>query len=117
MKTVNRYLAVVSLALVVGQTPNPKSQTDQFTLAPIPASAHHRHQSAPHLRNANGTSQNWSGYAIESNFKAPLNGAVSDVKGTWTVPEVSSSSSASRSNARLPNSRVVSTANIRGFTG
>src|SRR5213594_3247598 len=37
MKTVNRYLAVVSLALVVGQTPNPKSQTNQFTLAPIPA--------------------------------------------------------------------------------
>ena len=94
MKTVLRYLAVLSLALVVGQTPSPRSQSNQFPLAPLPASAvHHRHQAAPHLRNANGTSQNWSGYAVESNLKAPLSGVVSDVKGTWTVPEVSSSGS------------------------
>jgi len=94
MKTVNRYLMVLSLALVGGQAPNPKSQADQFTLAPIPASAvHHPHQAAPHLRNANGTSQNWGGYAVESDFNAPLRGAVSDVKGTWTVPAVSSSGS------------------------
>jgi len=94
MKTVNRYLMVLSLALVGGQAPNPKSQANQFTLAPIPASAvHHPHQAAPHLRNANGTSQNWGGYAVESDFNAPLSGAVSDVKGTWTVPAVSSSGS------------------------
>jgi len=85
---------VLSLALVGGQAPKPKSQADQFTLAPIPASAvHHPHQAAPHLRNANGTSQNWGGYAVESDFNAPLRGAVSDVKGTWTVPAVSSSGS------------------------
>src|SRR2546425_108089 len=94
MKTVNRYLMVLSLALVGGQTSDPKSQTRQFTLAPIPASAvHHPRQAAPHLRNANGTSQNWGGYAVESDFNAPLRGAVSDVKGTWTVPGVSSSGS------------------------
>jgi len=94
MKTVLRYLAVLSLVLVVGQTSSPRSQSNQFILAPLPASAvHHRHQAAPHLRNANGTSQNWSGYAVESNLQAPLSGVVSDVKGTWTVPEVSSSGS------------------------
>ncbi len=83
-----------SLALVVGQTPGPNLQPNQFTLAPIPSSAvHHRHQAAPHLRNANGTSQNWSGYAVESNLQAPLSGVVSDVKGTWTVPKVSRSGS------------------------
>ena len=93
MKTVTRYLMVVSLALVGGQTSSPKCHSNQFTLAPIPASAvHHPHQ-APHLRNANGTSQNWSGYAVESNLQAPLSGVVSDVKGTWIVPEASSSGS------------------------
>jgi len=94
MKTVTRYLAVLSLTLLAGQTPNPKSQPNQFALALIPAPAvHHRHQAAPHIRNANGTSQNWCGYAVESDLNAPLRGAVSDVKGTWTVPAVSSSGS------------------------
>src|SRR5262245_42314647 len=95
MKTVTRFLAVFSLTLAVGQTSHPKSQANLFTLEPIPASAvHHRHQAAPHLRNANGTSQNWCGYAVESDLNAPLTGAVSDVKGKWTVPAVSSSGSA-----------------------
>ncbi len=94
MKIVIRYLAALSLVFVANQPPSPESQRNQFTLAPIPASAvHHPHQRAPHLRNANGTSQNWGGYAVESDFNAPLRGSVTDVKATWTVPGVSSSGS------------------------
>lgn len=39
-----------------------------------------------HLRN--GTSTNWSGYAVETNLKTPTSGAVSDVSGSWVVPTV-----------------------------
>lgn len=95
MKSLPRYLAVLSLSFAVGQTLNPESQANPFTLEPISAAAvHHRHH-APHFRNANGTSQNWGGYAVESNLSAPSSGVVTDVKGTWTVPEVSSSGSPS----------------------
>jgi hypothetical protein len=34
------------------------------------------------------TSQNWSGYAVETSFSSPKSGAVSDVKGQWKVPAV-----------------------------
>lgn len=39
-----------------------------------------------HLRN--GTSTNWSGYAVASPLSAPAAGAVSDVSGNWVVPKV-----------------------------
>jgi hypothetical protein len=97
MKTVVRHLPVFALVLLLGQNGDSNLQPNQiqFALAPIAASAVlHRQQAAPHLRNANGTSQNWSGYAVESNLNSPSSGAVSDVKGTWTVPQVSSSGSA-----------------------
>ena len=94
MKIVTRYLAALSLVFVANQPPSRESQTNQFTLAPIPASAvHHPHQGAPHLRNANGTSQNWSGYAAETSLSSPQDGAVTDVKGSWIVPAVTASSS------------------------
>ncbi len=44
------------------------------------------HPSAPHIRLKQGTSSNWSGYAVETNLNFPQNYAVSDVKGTWVVP-------------------------------
>src|SRR5437867_12855510 len=97
MKTLIRYSLVALLALStdssVTTTPGASIQND-FVLVPIPFSAVHRQQAVPHLRNANGTSQNWGGYAVESDLNAPLSGAVSDVQGTWTVPSVSKSSSA-----------------------
>jgi hypothetical protein len=34
------------------------------------------------------TSTNWSGYATETNLASPQSGAISDVRGTWTVPSV-----------------------------
>jgi peptidase A4-like protein len=40
-----------------------------------------------HLRN--GTSTNWSGYAIATSLTAPASNAVSNVSGSWVVPAVS----------------------------
>lgn len=39
-----------------------------------------------------GTSSNWSGYAVETNLMTPQNNAVTDVKGQWVVPAVNPSS-------------------------
>jgi hypothetical protein len=49
---------------------------------------------APRLRNRNGTSGNWSGYTSETSLTSPQNGAVTDVRGCWTIPAVSASGSA-----------------------
>ncbi len=43
---------------------------------------------APRDRITDSNSTNWSGYAIATNLKHAKNGAVSDVKGTWTVPAI-----------------------------
>ena len=43
---------------------------------------------APRIHIKEGTSSNWSGYAIETNLTYPQKGAVTDVKGSWTVPAV-----------------------------
>jgi len=53
----------------------------QMTLRSLPVAALH------HVRNANGSSTNWSGYVAESKLSAPAVGSVSDVKGTWIVPK------------------------------
>jgi hypothetical protein len=45
----------------------------------------------------NGTSSNWSGYAVETNLNSPQNNAVNNVSGQWTVPSVSCTSAASYS--------------------
>jgi hypothetical protein len=46
---------------------------------------------APRIQIKDGTSSNWSGYAIETNLTHPQNGAVTDVKGSWVVPAVDAS--------------------------
>jgi len=67
---------------------------DNCVLVPIPASAvHHAWEGKPRVRNKNGTSSNWGGYALETSLSAPQNNAVSDVKGQWTVPSVTASTS------------------------
>jgi hypothetical protein len=92
VNTIARAAAVVlvvvlsALCLTSGSTGLPEGQ---FTLQAIPVSA------LQHVWNANGTSLNWSGYVAESNFAAPLNGAVSDVKGTWVVPTVAANGATS----------------------
>jgi hypothetical protein len=52
---------------------------------------------APRVPIKQGTSSNWAGYAVETNLTNPQNGAVSDVKGSWTVPGVTASSGSSYS--------------------
>ena len=65
------------------------------TLIPIPLSAlHHAIGGAPRIRNKDGTSKNWSGYAVQTNLKSPLPDSVSNVKGTWSVPAVTTDSPA-----------------------
>jgi hypothetical protein len=39
-------------------------------------------------------STNWSGYAAETNLSSPASNAVTQVKGSWTVPKVSGSTTA-----------------------
>jgi len=97
MKTMIRYSLIALIALIRGGpvtgTPDAVAQRE-FVLEPIPVSAfHHRQQAPPHIRNRNGTSGNWAGYAIASNLQAPLSGVVSDVTGTRKVPSVGTSDS------------------------
>lgn len=42
----------------------------------------------PQIHLKNGTSSNWSGYAVASNLNDPAINAVTDVQGSWTVPSV-----------------------------
>lgn len=42
----------------------------------------------PRIKVANGTSSNWSGYAVATSLSSPMANAVSDVKGQWTVTPV-----------------------------
>jgi hypothetical protein len=57
----------------------------------IPASAATGTAGAPRIPVTQSTSSNWSGYAVETNLTTPANYAVTDVKGSWTVPTVSRS--------------------------
>ena len=47
---------------------------------------------APGIHVKNGTSTNWSGYAVETNLASPQSSAVSDVVGTWIVPGTTATS-------------------------
>ena len=97
MKMLSRYKLVTFLVLTLGPSVSPLekvSTRDQFVLVPVAASAlHHRRDAAPRVRNRNGTSENWGGYAVASRLNAPLSGSVSEVKGTWKVPALSASGS------------------------
>ena len=52
---------------------------------------------APRIHVKEGTSSNWAGYAALTNLQKPQNSAVTDVKGSWTVPSVSCTSTNSYS--------------------
>lgn len=54
---------------------------------------------APRIRYKDGTSTNWSGYAVETNLTNPQNNAVSDVKGSWVIPTVTCGSTNTYSSA------------------
>src|SRR5260370_36349871 len=61
-----------------------------FTASPTSSST----SQAPRIRGKNGSSTNWSGYAVETNLATPQSGVVSDVKGQWIVPSVTCNSTA-----------------------
>ena len=80
--------------------PAQTSAGDRFVLRAIPASAVHHFWQPPHIRNADGTSLNWSGYAVQplqgsppKKGKAAPSPAFTGVAGSWTVPSVSPSAS------------------------
>ena len=49
-------------------------------------------QSGPRVPIKEGTSTNWSGYAVESNLLNPKSNVVTDVKGSWIIPSVTCTS-------------------------
>jgi len=71
-----------------------------FVLKPIPISAVHHSWQKENIRNANGTSSNWSGYAVfgsqttTKKGKTSSTGTFSDVTGSWVIPPVYASTSA-----------------------
>ena len=94
MKSLSKFLSIViALVCVASTTDNRQSRTD-FYLIPIPATAvHHGWSGRPHFRNADLTSQNWSGYVVATNLGSPKNNAVTEAQGSWTVPTVHASTS------------------------
>lgn len=46
----------------------------------------------PRVRIKNGTSTNWSGYAVATNLQTPARNAVSNVQGSWAVPTITCTS-------------------------
>ncbi len=95
MKSTTLRLAVFWLCVTALTSHKTVAQTStDYQLVPLPADAIHRSPAnAPRLRNANGTSLNWSGYAVQSSLTSPLSGVVQKVTGTWGVPTVTQSSS------------------------
>ncbi len=60
----------------------------------VPAAESNQTAFVPRIHIKKGKSLNWSGYAIEyPSLANPQSGVVTDVKGTWVVPAVSSSGS------------------------
>ncbi len=78
----NRFVSVFAFAAAVSL----------MLLPAVAASAPPLASQAPRVPVRQGTSTNWSGYAVETNLSTPQSYAVTDVIGTWTVPQVTSSS-------------------------
>src|SRR5262245_4854442 len=82
-------IAAIAVVLVgaagagLSSGPSTSAPTEEYQLIAIPSTAvHHGAARAPRIRDKNGTSTNWSGYAIPA-------GTTTDVKGTWVVPNTS----------------------------
>src|SRR6266516_4380652 len=100
------FLLALGLALVQSSdsasrqphSPNNIKLLTSCALTAIPASALHHHQAAARnvrVRESRGragessrfsSSQNWCGYAVETDFGSPQNYTVSSVVGQWTIP-------------------------------
>jgi len=91
---------MVCLSRNINATP-PSKIRHQFYIPAVPAgtmkkltlllvlvlvsSAYAAPMSAPRIHLKDGTSTNWAGYAVETSLAKPQS-AVTDVKGSWTVP-------------------------------
>ena len=116
MKTSLRCSSLLALTLALAQPSDtripPSRSTHDFrsvepcSLLPIPETAVHHYQAgAPNIRvresrgrqgeaSRFSSSQNWSGYAVETSLTAPQKYAVTSVAGRWTIPTVTASTSA-----------------------
>jgi hypothetical protein len=65
-----------------------------FTLS-VSISADLPTSNAPRIKVLEGTSSNWSGYAVQTSLTSPASNAVTFVSGTWVVPTISPSGSTS----------------------
>jgi hypothetical protein len=86
---IGTMLVVGALCTVAGSpllAPETGTRSGEYELVPLPASTHHRVDHAPRIKDANGSSTNWSGYSVTNQ------GSVDDVVGTWVVPTVTTSS-------------------------
>jgi len=116
MKTSLRCSSLLALTLALAQPSDtripPSRSTHDFrsvepcSLLPIPETAVHHYQAgAPNIRvresrgrqgeaSRFSSSQNWSGYAVETSLTSPQKHAVTSVAGRWTIPTVTASTSA-----------------------
>ncbi len=76
MKTVTMAAVVLGAFIVMPAAPSSAANV---------ASASHR---PLHFGPRNTTGTVWGGYATETNLTTPQNGAITDVRGSWTVPTV-----------------------------
>lgn len=75
----NIHLALFALSILIASSLLSSTSISDSTLL-----------HAPRIRavDVKGASLNWAGYAVETNLNSPQSNAVSDVKGSWTVPQV-----------------------------
>jgi Peptidase A4 family len=85
LRTATRFTVLVGLALLAGLA------WSHGGGAPVVSSSTLVHP-PPRIGARDGTSSNWSGYAVVSNLTDPQSGAVDAAQGTWTVPEPSCAS-------------------------
>ena len=94
MKTSLQLLVMAALTTTIAATPDANSSRTivtlhNCTLTPAPLARH----AAPQVRNRDGTSSNWGGYAVQTSLTAPQKNAVSAVQGSWEIPAISPSTS------------------------
>ena len=85
-------LAILLAAIPAGPTRPVELTKQPCRLLPLPTVSH-GHRATPRVRNRNGTSSNWSGYAVETSLASPQRDAVSHAAGRWTIPTLSPSTS------------------------
>jgi len=91
------FIRFMLVTVAVGAIPtgphNPATVTKAGCTLVALHDLHHGHRAAPRIHIREGTSSNWSGYAVETLLASPQKSAVSNVEGGWTIPTLSPSAS------------------------